>query len=197
MNTPSPRPTRQPLRVVDSLSNRKLLADKLLWEPLERWRRASPELNRIHFLKTVPFFNELSNRQLKNVSGILFERSYDTDDFIFEEGQPGAALFLILSGSVAIELCREQNTLLLATLQEGAFFGEMALFEETPRSADARAMEPVHALALYRGDLSDLIQRDPQTACQIYRALASMISDRLRLTNELVQTEPSPTVLGQ
>ena len=46
----------------------------------------------------MPFFDELSNRQLKNVSGIMFERSYDTGELIFEEGQPGAALFLILAG---------------------------------------------------------------------------------------------------
>ncbi len=182
-----PLPDEEPLQVVDSTTDRKLLADKLLWEPLKRWRGASPELSRIHFLKTVPFFNELSQRQLKNVSGIMFERSYDVGELIFEEGQPGAALFLILAGRVAIELCREENTVVLAALGEGDFFGEMALLNEAPRSADARALENTRALALYRNDLNDLIRRDPQGACQIYRALASMISDRLRLTNELVQ----------
>jgi CRP/FNR family transcriptional regulator, cyclic AMP receptor protein len=187
----NPHPNREPLPVVDPTTNRKLLAEKLLWEPLRRWRRASPELDRIHFLKTVPFFDELSHRQLKNVSGIMFERSYDAGELIFEEGQPGAALFLILSGRVVIERSREDNTLALATLEEGAFFGEMALLNEAPRSADARALEQTRALALYRNDLSDLIQRDPQGACQVYRALATMISDRLRLTNELVQTEPA------
>ncbi|MGA7274601.1 MAG: hypothetical protein WBX14_07130, partial [Candidatus Udaeobacter sp.] len=78
------------------MSARKLVADKLLWEPLGRWKRSSPELDRIQFLKTVPFFDELSNRQLKGVSDMMFERTYETDETIFEEGQPGAALFLIL-----------------------------------------------------------------------------------------------------
>jgi CRP/FNR family transcriptional regulator, cyclic AMP receptor protein len=182
---------QEPLSVVDATTNRKLLAEKLLWEPLRRWRRASPELDRLHFLKTVPFFDELSHRQLKNVSGIMFERSYEAGELIFEEGQPGAALFLILAGKVIIERCREDRTLALATLEEGAFFGEMALLNEAPRSADARALEHTRALALYRNDLSDLIQRDPQGACQIYRALATMISDRLRLTNELVEPGPA------
>lgn len=191
----NPLPGQELLRV-DSTTNRKLLADKLLWEPLKRWRGASPELDRIHFLKTMSFFNELSHRQLKNVSGIMFERSYDTDELIFEEGQPGAALFLILAGRVAIELCRADKTVALATLEEGDFFGEMALLNEAPRSADARALENTRALALYRNDLSDLIRRDPQGACQIYRALASMISDRLRLTNELVQAAPGQAKVG-
>ncbi len=190
------RPKRKSLRVIDSTSTRKLVAHQLLWEPLGRWKRSSPELDRIQFLKTVPFFDELSNRQLKNVSGIMFERSYESDELIFEEGQPGAALFLILDGKVGIEICREENTLTLAVLEKGAFFGEMALIDEAPRSADARALEPTRALALYRSDLGELIQRDPQTACRIYRALASMISDRLRLTNELVRTEASSEKAG-
>jgi len=174
-----------------NMSARKLVADKLLWETLERWKRSSPELDRIKFLKTVTFFNELSDRQLKTVSGTLFERKYETNELIFEEGQPGAALFLILDGRVAVEMRRENHTTTLAILERGAFFGEMALLDEAPRSANARSLEQTYTLALYRNDLSQLIQRDPQTACQIYRALAHMVGDRLRSTNQLIQTEIS------
>ena len=172
-----------------NMSDRKFVADKLLWETLERWKRSSPELDRIKFLKTVAFFNELSDRQLKTVSGTLFERRYETNELIFEEGQPGAALFLILDGRVAVEMRRENHTTTLAILERGAFFGEMALLDEAPRSANARSLEQTYTLALYRNDLSQLIQRDPQTACQIYRALAHMVGDRLRSTNQLIQTE--------
>jgi CRP/FNR family cyclic AMP-dependent transcriptional regulator len=173
------------------VSTRNLVADKLLWETLERWKRSSPDLDRIQFLKTVPFFDQLSNRQLKGVSDIIFERTYDVDELIFEEGQPGAALFLILDGKVAVEVVRETSTTRLAVLQKGAFFGEMALLDETPRSATARALERTRTLALYRNDLNGLVQRDPKTACQIYRSLAGMIAERLRLTNELVQMKTS------
>jgi len=173
------------------MSDRKLAADKVLWQMLGRWKRSSPELDRIQFLKTVPFFDRLSNRQLKSVSDIMFERTYDTDESIFEEGQPGAALFLILQGKVAIEICREAGTTRLAVLENGAFFGEMALLDETPRSADARALERTETLALYRNDLNGLMHRHARTACQIYRSLASMIGDRLRSTNELVQMKIS------
>jgi CRP/FNR family transcriptional regulator, cyclic AMP receptor protein len=173
------------------MPDRKLVADKLLWETLERWKRSSPELDRIKFLKTVAFFDELSDRQLKTVSSILFERKYETDELIFEEGQPGAALFLILDGKVAVEMRRENHTMTLATLERGAFFGEMALLDGAPRSANVRSLEPTYTLALYRNDLSGLIQQDPRTACQIYRALAHIIGDRLRSTNQLMHTEMS------
>jgi CRP-like cAMP-binding protein len=170
------------------MSSRQLAADKLLWQMLGRWKRSSPELDRIQFLKTVPFFNELAHRQLKTVSGIMFERNFEADEIIFAEGQPGAALFLILDGKVAVEMCRQRNTTILAILEKGAFFGEMALLNDSPRSANARSLERTYTLALYRNDLSRLIQREPQTACQIYRAIASVVGDRLRSTNELMQT---------
>jgi len=178
------------------MSTRNFVADKLLWETLERWKRSSPELDRIQFLKTVPFFDQLSNRQLKGVSDIMFERTYDVDELIFEEGQPGAALFLILDGKVAVEVFRETTTTRLAVLQKGAFFGEMALLDETPRSATARALERTRTLALYRNDLNGLVQRDAKTACQIFRSLAGMISDRLRSTNELVQMKTRTDTSG-
>ena len=173
------------------MSARKFAADKLLWETLGRWKRSSPELDRIQFLKTVPFFDQLSNRQLKTVSDIMFKRTYDIDESIFEEGQPGAALFLILDGKVAIEIRRESRTTRLAVLERGAFFGEMALLDDSPRSANARALERTRTLALYRNDLNGLMHRHARTACQIYRSLAAMIGDRLRSTNELVQMKIS------
>jgi hypothetical protein len=52
------------------MSARKFAAAKLLWETLGRWKHSSPELGRIQFLKTVPFFDRLSKRQLKSVSDI-------------------------------------------------------------------------------------------------------------------------------
>jgi CRP/FNR family transcriptional regulator, cyclic AMP receptor protein len=178
------------------MSTRKLAADKLLWEALAFWRRSSPELDRLQSLTTLPFFRDLSKRQIKSVSTIMFERTYETDELIFEEGQPGAALFLILGGRVAIEISRQNCTTRLAVLGKGDFFGEMALIDDAPRSANALALERTHALALYRNDLTALISRDPQTTCQIFRALASVIGDRLRSTNELVAANPEKTGTG-
>src|SRR2546423_12329737 len=121
------------------MSARILVDEKLIWESLGSWKRSSPEFDRIQFLKTVPFFDRLSNRQLKSVSDIMFERTYEADESIFEEGQPGAALFLIFDGKVAVEIYRERNTTRLAVFGTGAFFCEMALLDDTPRSAHARA----------------------------------------------------------
>jgi CRP-like cAMP-binding protein len=169
------------------MSVRKLIAEKLLWETLKRWKKTTPELDRIAFLKTVPFFNELSNWQLHKVSAIVFERTYEAGELIFEQGQPGAALFLITEGQVSVEIYKDHFTATLAVLEQGAFFGEMALLDEAPRSASARSLESTRTLALYRNDLTRLISTDPETASHIFRALARIVGDRLRSTNELVQ----------
>lgn len=169
------------------MSVRKTLAEKVMWETLKRWKKSSPELDRIQFLKTVPFFNELANWQLKRVSEIVFERTYEPGELIFEQGQPGAAIFLIMEGQVCVEIFREQKTTSLAVLERGSFFGEMALLDESPRSASARCIVTCKTLALYRNDLTRLIQTDPLTACHIYHALARIVGDRLRSTNDLVQ----------
>src|SRR5207253_7336689 len=154
--------------------------------------RSSRDLDRVPLQKNVRLCDRLSNRQVKSGSDMRFERTYDADESIFEEGQPGAALFLILDGKVAVEIFRETSTTRLAVLEKGAFFGEMALLDDTPRSATARALERTRTLALYRNDLRGLVHRDAKTACRIYRSLAGMIADRLRLTNELVQMK-TPT----
>ena len=170
------------------MSVRRLIAEKVLWETLRRWNKSSPEMDRIQFLKTVPFFNELSGWQLRRVSEIVFERTYEAGELIFEQDQPGAALFLIIQGQVAVEMYQDHEPTTLAVLGKGAFFGEMALLDESPRSASARCVERTQTLALYRNDLSRLIHTDPQTACHIYRALARIVGDRLRTTNELVSS---------
>jgi CRP/FNR family transcriptional regulator, cyclic AMP receptor protein len=170
------------------MSVRKAIAEKLMWESLRRWKKTSPDMDRIEFLKTVPFFNELSNWQLKKVADIVFERTYEPGEMIFEQSQPGAAIFLIMEGEVSVEIVKDRVVTNLARLEKGAFFGEMALLDEAPRSASARSLETTKTLALYRNDLSRLIHTDPLTACHIYCALARIVGDRLRSTNELVQT---------
>src|ERR1700722_15985870 len=108
------------------MSVRKFVAEKVLWETLARWKKSSPLLDRIEFLKTVPFFNELSSWQLNKVSEIVFERTYEPGEMIFEQGQPGAAIFLVMAGQVSVEIVKDSVVTNLATLDRGAFFGEMA-----------------------------------------------------------------------
>jgi CRP-like cAMP-binding protein len=169
---------------------RKQAAERIFWMVLGKWTRTSEEANKITFLKSLPFFQDLANWQLKRVTEIVFERTYEENETLFEQGQPGAALFLIIEGRVAIELENSGRRTILAQLEKGHFLGELALLDESPRSATARAVVKTKTLALYRNDLKRLIATDPATACLIYRSLATIVCDRLRTTNDLVQNEP-------
>lgn len=168
---------------------RKHAAERIFWMVLGKWTRSSEEAGKIHFLKTLPFFQDLASWQLKRVAEIVFERTYEENETLFEQGQPGAALFLICEGRVAIELENVERKTILAQLEKGHFLGELALLDESPRSATARAVVKTKTLALYRNDLKKLIGTDPTSACLIYRSLATIVGDRLRSTNELVQND--------
>lgn len=170
---------------------RNQAAERVLWMVLGRWSQSSAEANKIQFLKTLPFFQDLAPWQLKRVTEVVFERVYEENETLFEQGQPGAALFLIWDGRVSVEIESGGRRTPLAQLEKGHFLGEMALLDESPRSATARAVVPTKTLALYRNDLKRLIGSDPDTACLIYRALARIVGDRLRSTNELVHSDGS------
>lgn len=166
-----------------------LRASKILWENIFKFGK-SEQMSKIAFLKSIPFFSRLRRKQLEEVSQILHERIYEQDEFIFEMGQPGAALFLIQEGEVSIEAKAESNRVTqIATLKDHSFFGELALLDETPRSASARSVTRTHALALFRSDLLKLSESRPDIACEIYKILANMIGERLKTTNKLLKSE--------
>lgn len=139
----------------------------------------------------MPFFRDLSYWQLRRISETLFERSYEVGEYIFEQGQAGAALFVVVEGSVEIELVERGHKYFLAKLDRGSFFGELALLDDTPRSASARAIRPTKTLALYRTDLNSMIQVDAHASSLIFRSLATIVGDRLKKTNDLIQAEES------
>lgn len=165
-----------------------LKASKVLWENIFKFHK-SEQKTKIAFLKSIPFFSKLRRKQLEEVSHILHERVYEKDEFIFEMNQPGAALFLIQEGEVSIEAKTEKNFTQIATLKDHSFFGELALLDESPRSASARSVTRTHAWALFRSDLLKLSETRPDIACEIYKILANMIGERLKTTNKLLKNE--------
>jgi CRP-like cAMP-binding protein len=150
------------------------------------FRRERKPATNPEFLAGIPLFESLSRREIRRIAGIVHERSYATGEVIFEQGTPGAALFLIRRGQV--ELYRQDakgNELAkLAVLHEGTFFGEGALLHEENRMMSARALEPTDLLALFRGDMDRIIESAPATGGKILRKLAWVLSRRLQTAME-------------
>jgi CRP-like cAMP-binding protein len=139
----------------------------------------------LSFLGTVPLFSSLSKRELNTINSIVHQRTYQEEEFIFRKGQPGAAMFIVKSGTVNIIDHDENNqSNALTTLDAHSFFGELALLDDSPRSASAVAAKTTETFAFFRTDLDRLLTAFPQIGLKVYRSLAMIIGNRLKDTNE-------------
>lgn len=155
-----------------------------LWAAL--FRHGDPDGSRelLEFLGDLPLFSGLTPRELRNLSSILHHRTYQEGESVFLKGQPGAAMFIIKSGQVnIIDYGRDNRETVIAALGAGDFFGELALLDDSPRSASAMAAMPTKIYAFSRTDLDHLLALSPQIGLRIYRALALIIGTRLKNAN--------------
>jgi CRP-like cAMP-binding protein len=132
-----------------------------------------------HRLGGTFLFAGLSRRQLKIVDALLHDRHYLSDEVVFDLGEEGQALYILLSGRVAV-MHPAQGDRPVAELGPGDFFGEMALLDELPRSAQVRALEPSHVAVLFRGDFEKLMESHAELASRIAMQLARYLGNRLR-----------------
>jgi len=141
--------------------------------------------NKLNVLSHIPLFDKLTKKELRRIADIIYDRTYSAGEYIFEKSQPGAAMFIIKTGTVKIVAPDTRgNEVILATLGEDTFFGELALLDDSPRSASARAEIKTEALAFFRSDLIKLLDEEPDIASNIFKALAYIIGQRLKATNE-------------
>jgi CRP/FNR family cyclic AMP-dependent transcriptional regulator len=134
---------------------------------------------RLQLLKNVVLFKDLSTRDLAMVSSLMHERQYLADEVIFDAGEEGQGLFLVLSGRIKIILPPPAEELLLE-LGPGAFFGEVALLDQSLRTAQARAIEDTHIVVLFRAEFYSLLETHSNIASRISFQLARVLAARLR-----------------
>ncbi|OGS18475.1 MAG: hypothetical protein A3J83_04125 [Elusimicrobia bacterium RIFOXYA2_FULL_40_6] len=139
---------------------------------------------KVNFLKNIPIFEGLSNSSLGKITGIMYSKKYPADEIIFEEGKVGKALFIIFDGEVAItKISNGTETRAIATHEKGAFFGEMALLEELPRSATARTTKETTLFLIYKVKFDWFVEKDPRVGLKIIHNIAKVLSARLRETS--------------
>ncbi len=135
--------------------------------------------DRLREIKKMSLFADLTRRELRVVDGFMHQRNYLQNEVIFDEGEQGEAFYIVLEGKVLI--CRQGQTANpIATLENGNFFGELALLDDAPRSAQARAAENCTLLVLFRGEFLGLMQSHGLIASKIAMQLARHLGARLR-----------------
>jgi CRP-like cAMP-binding protein len=147
--------------------------------------RQSDEESVYTLLRDIPLFDGLSSSELAEVKAILHRREYEPGEVLFHQGNPGVGMYIIQEGT--IEIVDETTGDTLVELSDGDFFGELALLNETPRSATAEAQTESVLYGLFRPDLLGLVDRDPTLGVQILMRMSRVISERLVQTNETVR----------
>ncbi len=139
----------------------------------------------IALLRNVPLFKEMKKAELRDLEKNIHRRNYKAEENIFYEGEPGVGMYIIQEGSVIINKTQDNGKKeKLAELKKGEFFGELALLDESPRSAAAQAEEDTSILGLFRPDLIELIERKPRLGNKLLFELAHLIGERLKHTNK-------------
>ena len=140
-------------------------------------------------LKKVPLFESLTNAQLQKVAALAQTRSYEGSTHIFKEGDVGHEMYVVLEGKVRIsKQIPGAGEEALAILEAGQYFGEMAVIEDSPRSADAIAHIPCKLSVIGREKLDQLMFTDKDLAYVLLWTFVRTLSERLRETNEKLRT---------
>lgn len=140
---------------------------------------------RIEQLRRVALFSSLKPRALERIAAIAHEEAYIREATIFRHEDVGDKLYLILDGKVRIaRQVAGMGEEALAVLGPGQVFGEMALLDESPRSADAICHEGCRLLAIAKEDLDDLLFQDKELAYEVLWGTVRVLVERLRSTND-------------
>jgi signal transduction histidine kinase len=135
---------------------------------------------------SVPLFAGLDAEQVTQLCRQSRRVTIKAGDLVIEEGSPGHALFIILSGELEVSKHDDGHDLVLATRKAGEFLGEMSLIERSPRTASARATRNGELLEIDASALQGLIETSPTIGTAILRTMAG----RLRSTEaSLMQRE--------
>ena len=133
-------------------------------------------------LRRVPLFEELGAEDLQWIAKATHVCSFAAGESIFEIGEPGRSLYILTSGAVQVLHPGQPTSYQLARLGPGEFLGEMALLNDSPRSATAKAIEPVEALALEKDDFHQLLLERPDVSLRLLEAM----SHRIRKADEQI-----------
>ena len=121
----------------------------------------------IEFLRGVPLFHEVGKRDLERIAEAAHERTFAAGTVIVEEGAIGTTFLIIMDGAAEAVKALNGGTTTVATLGNGDYFGEMALFENQRRNASVRATTAVTCLVFTRWDFLAELRHAPEVAVQL------------------------------
>ena len=144
-------------------------------------------------LRAVPLFQSLSDANLCSLAKTVAKRHATTGEVLCREGEHGDEMYVVLSGTVTLSKAVGDRETELGRLESGAYFGEMALIGDAPRSATIRAATELDYLAIDCDTLMEVIAAFPTVALQILRGYNERLADT---TERLARLSTRPASVG-
>ena len=137
-------------------------------------------------LRNIPLFATLGDTELAQITAEASMRQFPKNKVIMSEGEKSDSLYTIVAGKVKVLISDEEGKeIILSMLGPGEFFGEMALFDNEPRSATVITMEPSTFNVISQGDFMRCVAGNPQIAKALLQALARRLREADRKISSL------------
>tara|TARA_B100001121_G_C18571480_1_gene565208 strand:- start:285 stop:731 length:447 start_codon:yes stop_codon:yes gene_type:complete len=133
----------------------------------------------VEVLRDVPLFSKIDHTKLKLLAFTSENLIHPDGQFLFREGEPGDAAYIVLKGKVSVFIQTEKGSVEIAQLKRGDVVGEISILCDVPRTASVKAVESVQTLKVTKDTFIHLLTEFPEIAIEIMRELAS----RLNKTN--------------
>ena len=141
-------------------------------------------LNARTILERNSLFRDLSAAALERIAALSSKRTYKSEAVIFMRGDPGDALYGVVSGRVRVSAqTANGKEVILNVMKPGDVFGEIALLDGQPRTASATSVAATQLMVIQRADFLALIKREPQLAIH----LIELLCGRVRWTSEQME----------
>ncbi len=127
-------------------------------------------------LEHVPVFAALALPDRRVLAARLRARRYAPNEIVFHRGDPASHLYVLIAGTVKVALPDEQGReAIVSLLRGGDIFGDLALFDDSPRSATIIAITETECFLLARDDFLAVLERSPLAMRQMLRLLARVV----------------------
>jgi uncharacterized membrane protein len=147
-------------------------------------------------LAQISLFQGLNDDDRETLGDRLAEKTFKAGDIVFSQGEAGSSMYIVQSGAVQIYLPSKEKDappVVLKDLRTGEYFGELAIFDDKPRSASVRALVDTVLLELTREELGEHLGRSKTAAMTILAEMA----ERLRETNAMLSQRAAKDVVKE
>lgn len=142
--------------------------------------RPPPLEPKLKVMASAALFQGCSRTELETLKLYLHERHYLAGEIVFDEGETGEGVYVVVSGKFRATRKGLLKKKILGEILPGDCFGEIALLESTPRLATVVAEEPSVAMALFRSELHRLADARPRLGFKVAVRVARLLSERLQ-----------------